>query len=143
MIGMITSPTSEVTMAPKAAPMITPTARSTTLPFIANSRNSFSMLASPLRSSGEVRCSLVDQPGVHHGAAHGDPRRLGHRHHRQPQLLLDLAEQRERVFHRRRIAFDEEVVVQRHQLVMQLERGGMVALLPCRVEFRTEPRRDV
>ena len=34
--GMITSPTSEDTMLPKAAPMITPIARSTTLPFSAN-----------------------------------------------------------------------------------------------------------
>jgi hypothetical protein len=49
MIGMITSPTSELTMAPKAAPMMTPTARSTTLPFIANSLNSFSIEKSPLR----------------------------------------------------------------------------------------------
>src|SRR5688572_13191428 len=133
MIGMITSPTSEVTIAPKAAPMMTPTARSTTLPFIANSRNSFSMLAFPLRSSGEAsRPPLIDQAGMHHRAAHSNARRLGHRHHRQAQLLVDLAEQRERVFHRCRIAFDEEVVVQRHQLVMQLERGGVIALLPCR-----------
>ena len=33
--------------------------------------------------------------------------------------------------------------MQRHQLVMQLERGGVIALLPCRVEFRAQPRRDV
>src|SRR5204862_4443595 len=44
MIGMMMSPTSEVTMAPNAAPMTTPTARSTTLPFIANSRNSLSIV---------------------------------------------------------------------------------------------------
>src|SRR4030095_8150846 len=110
MIGMMMSPTSDVTIAPKAAPMITPTARSTTLPFIANSRNSFSMLASPLRSSGVVshhpgsligsdspepgptslENALIDQAGMHHGAAHGDSRRLGHRHHRQPQLFFRL-----------------------------------------------------
>jgi hypothetical protein len=40
---MMMSWTSEVTIAPKAAPMITPTARSTTLPRIANFLNSSSM----------------------------------------------------------------------------------------------------
>src|SRR5438067_2603573 len=43
-IGMMRSATSEDTIFPKAVPMITPTARSTTLPLIANSRNSFSQL---------------------------------------------------------------------------------------------------
>ena len=38
--GMITSATRELTIFPKATPMITPTARSTTLPRMANSRNS-------------------------------------------------------------------------------------------------------
>src|SRR5690349_18655985 len=38
--GMMISPTSDVTIFPKAAPMTTPTARSTTLPRIAKSRNS-------------------------------------------------------------------------------------------------------
>ncbi len=38
--GMTTSLTSELTILPKAVPMITPTAKSTTLPFTANSRNS-------------------------------------------------------------------------------------------------------
>src|SRR5580700_5394412 len=98
MIGMMTSPTSEVTMAPKAAPMMTPTARSTTLPFIANSRNSFSTLKTFVRSPGKEAAispqDSVDQAGMHHGAAHGDAGGLGHRHHRQTQLLLQLAEQR-------------------------------------------------
>src|SRR5215204_1462374 len=70
MIGMMMSPTSEVTIAPKAAPMMTPTARSTTLPFIANSRNSFSILACPLRSSGEVSRrlgSLIDSDFIRTG----------------------------------------------------------------------------
>ena len=40
---MITSSTSEATILPNATPMIIPTARSTTLPLTANSRNSFSM----------------------------------------------------------------------------------------------------
>src|ERR1700704_5192725 len=38
--GMIKSLTRESTILPNAAPMITPTARSTTLPLTANSRNS-------------------------------------------------------------------------------------------------------
>src|SRR5262249_26208471 len=38
--GMMMSSTSDLIMAPKAAPMITPTARSTTLPLKANFRNS-------------------------------------------------------------------------------------------------------
>ena len=38
--GMTTSFTSEPTILPKAAPITTPTARSTTLPRIANSLNS-------------------------------------------------------------------------------------------------------
>src|SRR5436190_23973863 len=42
--GMRMSLTMEVTILPKAPPIITPTARSTTLPFRANSLNSFNML---------------------------------------------------------------------------------------------------
>ena len=38
--GMMRSPTTESTILPKAPPMITPTARSMTFPFIANSLNS-------------------------------------------------------------------------------------------------------
>src|SRR5882724_7919972 len=41
--GISTSLTSEVTILPNAAPMMRPTARSTTLPRIAKSRNSFSI----------------------------------------------------------------------------------------------------
>src|SRR4030088_1554538 len=41
MTGMMRSATRESTIFPNAAPMITPTARSTTLPLTANSRNSF------------------------------------------------------------------------------------------------------
>src|SRR6201999_61653 len=98
--GMMISPTSEFTMAPKAAPMMTPTARSTTLPFIANSRNSLSISSPPLLSipsgynvSARPGPSSVDQAGMHHGATHGYSRRFRHRHHRQPQALLDLAKQ--------------------------------------------------
>src|SRR4029077_18981165 len=48
MIGMMMSPTSELTIPPKAAPMITPTAKSTTLPRMANSLNSLSIFPLPL-----------------------------------------------------------------------------------------------
>src|ERR1700754_3320537 len=112
MIGMMISATSEDTIAPKAAPMITPTARSTTLPFIAKSRNSFNICQAPSFSAGRTSAGprkSVDQPRMHHRVADRDARRLRHRHHRQAQLLLHLAEQRQRVLDRRRIAFDEEV----------------------------------
>ena len=46
MIGMMMSLTSESTILPKAAPMITPMARSTTLPRIANFLNSWSIVPS-------------------------------------------------------------------------------------------------
>src|SRR6185437_13542322 len=46
-IGMMMSVTSESTILPKAAPMITPMARSTTLPRNANFLNSWSMCISP------------------------------------------------------------------------------------------------
>src|SRR5258708_28835742 len=148
-MGMMTSPTSEVTMLPKAAPMMTPTARSTTLPFIANSRNSFSIRkpfsSTPLTEPFAIKPSkgLVDQARMHHGAAHRHARGFGHRHHRQPQRLVDLAEQRQGVFHRRRIGLDEEIGVQRHQLVVPLQRRCDVALLPGHMKFRTKPARDV
>src|SRR5215211_124746 len=70
MIGMKMSPTSESTMRPKAAPMITPMARSTTLPFRANFLNSSSMdfllygpldrTIRPLSLEQEIACQLVE-----------------------------------------------------------------------------------
>src|SRR5688500_5181415 len=45
--GMTTSSTSEVMILPNAAPMTTPTARSTTLPLTANSLNSFHIRSNP------------------------------------------------------------------------------------------------
>ena len=42
-IGVIMSLTRELTIFPNAAPMITPTAKSRTLPFMANCLNSFNM----------------------------------------------------------------------------------------------------
>src|SRR6187200_1571907 len=52
------SPTSDVTIAPNAAPMMTPTARSTTLPRMANFLNS-SSIALPFSDRGyQVRVCL-------------------------------------------------------------------------------------
>src|SRR5690606_19892101 len=59
--GMITLSTSEVTILPNAAPMTTPTARSTTLPRIANSLNSVIMpiVVSCFRGRAVVRPSAL------------------------------------------------------------------------------------
>src|SRR3954452_3764756 len=93
MIGMMMSPTNEVTMAPNAAPMMTPTARSTTLPFIANSRNSFSMVV-PLRTPGRrQRLISIDQAGVDHGIADHLAGRRRHVHQRQAHFLLHPSQQ--------------------------------------------------
>src|ERR1700731_2219447 len=101
MIGMMRSPTSELTIAPNAAPMITPTARSTTLPRIANFLNSssigFSFAEGPPRFAA-VRRRLVDQASVNHGLAHRSARLIRERHHRQPHGVGALAEHRERIF---------------------------------------------
>src|SRR5579871_132106 len=60
--GMSTSFTSELTIAPKAAPMMTPIARSTALPLRANSRNSLSMARSPhLASAAERGLHLLER----------------------------------------------------------------------------------
>src|SRR3981189_28319 len=100
MIGMMMSPTSEGTMPPNAAPMMTPTARSTTLPFIANSRNSLS-ICSPFCSTSITVEGLVDEARMHHGAAYRHARGLGHRHHRQGQLFFALAKHSQGEFHPR------------------------------------------
>src|SRR5271155_4567381 len=47
MIGMMMSLTRESTIFPNAAPMMTPMARSTTFPLIANSLNSLSIFSPP------------------------------------------------------------------------------------------------
>jgi hypothetical protein len=59
--GMITSATSEETIFPKAAPMITPTARSTTLPRLTNDPNS---LKKPIRNASERKMGAVDDAPV-------------------------------------------------------------------------------
>src|ERR1700704_4154682 len=75
--GMIRSLTSESTILPNAAPMITPTARSITLPFTANSRNSPIIdMSAPysIRVGRRVRTSSDRLL-----AAFAGPRRLDHR----------------------------------------------------------------
>src|SRR5215510_2787698 len=60
MIGMMTSATSDETIAPKAAPMMTPTARSTTLPRSANFLNSSNMVGLPKGSAHTPhKCGLL------------------------------------------------------------------------------------
>src|SRR5258707_11732185 len=128
MMGMMTSPTSELTMVPKAAPMITPTARSMTLPRMANFLKSSSIARSPgivatrtpsvyHRSRGRNTCGaagpasqivgpggrlLVDQSRMHHGVADRRLRLVRQRDHGQPHGIGALAEHRKRVFGRRR-----------------------------------------
>src|SRR4051794_14757703 len=61
---MMMSPTSDVTMAPNAAPMMTPTARSITLPRIANFLNSSHM--------GSLRSDSI-AGGVRHRSGRHQP----------------------------------------------------------------------
>src|SRR5688572_16379174 len=56
--GITKSSTSELTILPKAAPMITPTARATTLALTANARNSEAVLIEDPSGSG-VRCPVA------------------------------------------------------------------------------------
>src|SRR6187551_847274 len=101
--GMITSPTSEFTIPEKAAPIITPTARSTTLPRSANFLNSSSMTVHLAAHDPPGRgfqpwliSPLVDQPG---------------RHHRQPHRVGTLADKRHRILDRGRTGFHEQIDV--------------------------------
>src|SRR5262247_2806684 len=96
--GITTSPTREFTIPEKAAPMITPTAKSTTLPRSANFLNSSSMTV--------------------HLTAHGLLRFLTGRHHRQPHCVGTLADERHRILDRRRTGFNKQIDVQRRQLVL-------------------------
>src|SRR5579872_103289 len=103
MTGVMMSPTSDCTMPLKAAPMITPTARSMTLPRSANFLNSSSIY--PPRQAaryggycGRIRPAdgartLIDQARMHHRLAHSGAGRVGHWHHRKPRGFLALAEQ--------------------------------------------------
>src|SRR6185503_18096287 len=146
--GVMMSPTSELTMPVKAAPIMTPTARSTTLPRRANFLNSCNMTfnrsvgALPV-PGGPKDAASVEQAGVHHRLAHRGLRLLACRHHRQPHRIGALADQRHRVLDRRRAGLDEQVDVQRGELVLQLEGGGEITLEARALEFRAQARRHV
>ena len=58
-------------------------------------------------------------------------------------VSAQLPEHRQRVLGRRRIGLDEQRRVQRHQLVLQLERGGVVAPQAGALELGAQPRRHV
>src|SRR5262245_38457124 len=64
MIGMMMSPTRDSTILPKAAPMITPMARSMTLPFMANSLNSLNIFALLVPEAADRRTSMA--PAAEH-----------------------------------------------------------------------------
>src|SRR3954452_19944314 len=135
MVGMTMSTTAEFTIDPKAAPMMTPTARSMTLPLIANSRNSFSMTPRVFNPrvawsfDPDVRCNAadrdanggdgplarsVDQARMHHGVPDHLPGWLSDRHQRQPPLLLDPSEQLEAVLGTGQTRLFENRIVERH-----------------------------
>src|ERR1700686_1716745 len=104
-MGITISPTSDWTMPPKAAPMMTPTARSTTLPRNANFLNSSSISPPvlPEQHFSRKMLELIDQAGVNHGGADRRPGRRGDRNHGQTYGLIAFAENRQGVFRRRRI----------------------------------------
>src|SRR6185436_13667595 len=128
MIGMMMSPTSEVTMAPKAAPMMTPTARSTTLPFIANSRNSFSMLRPPSRGSDEALGGLVDQACMHHGVADHLAGWRRHVHQWQAHFFFEPLQQFEAMLGSRQAGLLEDGIMQRRQAVLDFQSGRVITL---------------
>ena len=66
--GMTMSSTSDLTMVEKAAPMMMPTAMSTTLPRRANSLNSFSIAAPPWISA---QLQVTTMPRLNVNAARG------------------------------------------------------------------------
>src|ERR1051325_10954051 len=63
-MGMRTSSTRDLTMAPKAVPMMMPTARSTTDPFMANSLNSCQTFMATAAASAPVGMDLATAPAV-------------------------------------------------------------------------------
>src|SRR5437763_8159730 len=125
---MMMSPTSEVTMPPKAAPMMTPTARSTTLPFIANSRNSFSIADTSICPDEKSPADLVDQPGMHHGIADHFARWRRHRHQWQAHFFFQPSQQLQAMLGSSEARLLEDSVVQRHQPVLNFQSRGVVAL---------------
>src|SRR3982751_5171642 len=68
---------------------------------------------------------LVDQSGMDHRLAHRGLGLVGERDHRQPYRLRAFSKQRKRILGRRRIGLQEQGGVQRHQLVLILERAGI------------------
>src|ERR1700754_1507070 len=88
MIGMMRSPTIEFTIALNAAPMITPIARSTTLPFRANFLNSSSM-------GSFLDASSVQQPRIHHRVTDHLAGRRCDRHQRQAHFFVQASQQLE------------------------------------------------
>src|SRR6186997_1867321 len=67
--GMRMSFTSELTIAPKAAPIMTPIARSTALPLIANSLNSLNIGTRPLLGCDDVNKLIFDHDHLPYGQA--------------------------------------------------------------------------
>ena len=70
--GMITSLTNEVTILPNAPPIFTATAKSSTLPRITKSLNSFNMKTSWMKIFGHV-CSTVCKGAVNATAKQENP----------------------------------------------------------------------
>src|SRR5215218_8618262 len=105
--GMMTSSTSEVTILPKAAPMITPIARSRTLPRTANSLNSLNITPSSL-----VQESLKDFRRSWLGQHEEAPRPLG-----AQDLRLVVAVEHGRLP-------DEQVRIARRELLPSLPFGA-------------------
>src|SRR5262245_16294103 len=137
---MMMSATSDDTIAPNAAPMITPIARSTTLPRSANFLKSSSM-AGPPRLGANVKprpARSVHQPGMHHGIVYGGLGLVLQRDQRQTHGVRASAEQRQRILGGRGIGLDKQRDVERHQLVLHAERGRIVAAQARALEFRAE-----
>src|SRR5262245_61942250 len=105
---MMRSPTSEFTIPEKAAPMITPTARSTTLPRSANFLNSSSMTVhlGAHGRTGRPSPTLVDQSRMDHRLPHGGLGFLAGRHHWQSHRVGTLADERHRILDGRRAGFN-------------------------------------
>src|SRR4051812_4054706 len=115
--GMMRSDTIELTIAPKAAPMITPTARSTTLPFSANFLNSSIM---------NVRPALVDDSRMNHCLVDDFARRLSHRHQGRAHLFINAAQQLEAMLGACNAWLHENCIMQRHEPILNPERRCIV-----------------
>src|SRR5579862_5000529 len=90
MIGVTTSLTKEVTIAVKAAPMMMPTARSSTLPFAIKSRNSLSMVTEDSRCGLGFDASAVAVIKKADGESHCPLRNRLPRHGRGLKVLWSL-----------------------------------------------------